>query len=146
MASLFKLEIFTPYRLFFSEEVEYIILKVYDGDVEILAGHTIFTAPVRTSIVKIKNKKGEIKEAFIAKGIIEVKKNKTVLLVDAANFPEEINLERALAAREEAQSTITGSSFNFANSYAREKLLRADTRIKLCKSATGVKDGETTAL
>ncbi|GHV83002.1 ATP synthase epsilon chain [Spirochaetia bacterium] len=130
----FKFEVYTPYRLFFSQDVEAITLRLSDGEVGIYAGHSLFTAPVVNCIMKIKDRKGVWKHAFVSNGIIEVKKTKTVLLSDAAEWPEEIDAERAKKSKDDAMSVIKDSSFKFENAIAGAKLERAEMRLKVLES------------
>ncbi|GMO28467.1 MAG: ATP synthase F1 subunit epsilon [Spirochaetaceae bacterium] len=136
MAAEYRLEIFTPYRLFFRADVEAIVVKLADGEVGIYAGHSRFTAPVRTCALRIKpiptkEFSGEWKPAFVTNGIIEVKRHKVVLLCDAAEWPEEIDMERALASKKSAESTLANSAFKFEHIAAKEKLIRAQTRLSI---------------
>jgi F-type H+-transporting ATPase subunit epsilon len=127
----FKLEIYTPYRLFHSDEVQALVLKISDGEIGVYAGHSLFTAPIVTCAARIRDKSGAWKSAFLANGIIEVKKTKTVLLVNAANWPDEIDVERAQAAKAGAESVLETSSFKFERTAAKEKLIRAETRLQV---------------
>jgi F-type H+-transporting ATPase subunit epsilon len=129
VAKTFTLEIYTPYRLFHSDKVQAIVLKIMDGEIGVYADHSLLTAPVVTCAARIRDADGAWKTAFLANGIIEVKKTKTVLLVDAANWPAEIDAARAGAAKVEAESTLQTSSFKFERTAAKEKLLRAETRL-----------------
>jgi F-type H+-transporting ATPase subunit epsilon len=131
VAKTFKLEIYTPYRLFHSDDVEALVLKITDGEIGVYAEHSLFTAPVVTCAARIRDKNGVWQYAFLTNGIIEVKKTKTVLLVDAANWPQEIDAERAEAAKTDAQSTLETSSFKFERTAAKEKLIRAETRLRV---------------
>ncbi|MDR2468824.1 MAG: ATP synthase F1 subunit epsilon [Spirochaetaceae bacterium] len=128
--ALFKFEVFTPYRLFFSTDVEAIIVMLADGEAGIYAGHSCFTAPVKTSVLRVLDKDGW-KTAFIANGIIEVKRHKTVLLADAAEWPEEIDRERAETARTDAESVLASTTFKFEHVAAKERLVRAETRLRV---------------
>lgn len=159
---LFRLEVFTPYRLFYSGDVEAITLMLTDGEVGIYAMHSRFTAPVKTCVLRLRelpkpeDAQDSIKHdaaheppkrpdaisrgkpsaehwlsAFITNGIIEVKRHKVVLLCDAAEWPHEIDRERALTAAKDAGETLAESSFKFEHAAAREKLIRASTRLKV---------------
>ncbi|MDR3338429.1 MAG: ATP synthase F1 subunit epsilon [Treponema sp.] len=130
MAALFSFEVHTPYRLFYSTPVAAITLPLVDGEIGVYANHSFFTAPVCTGILKIKDQKGQWLEAFITEGILEVKGHKTVLLVDAAEWPDEIDYDRALAAKERAETLIKTGSFRFETDTARASLKRAEFRIK----------------
>jgi F-type H+-transporting ATPase subunit epsilon len=131
MPTLFKFEVHTPYRPFFLDSVEAITLPLVDGEIGVLADHSAFTAPVNTGVLKIKDKDGAWKEAFITEGILEVKNHKSVLMVDDAEWPEEINYEEAQEDRKEAQETIDLGLFKFETLSAEAALKRAETRIRV---------------
>ncbi|MHC6201571.1 ATP synthase F1 subunit epsilon [Breznakiellaceae bacterium SP9] len=129
MAALFPFEVHTPYRRFYAEQVESIILTLMDGSVGILAHHTPFTAPVNTGVLKIKDKDGIWRSAFITDGILEVKQRKTILIVDAAEWPDEIDHERALLAQKRAQELLESSLLKFEIEQANANLKRAQFRL-----------------
>jgi F-type H+-transporting ATPase subunit epsilon len=131
MPSLFNFEVHTPYRLFFSDQVEVITLTLADGEIGVYANHSPFTAPVTACVLRIKDNKGKWRNAFVANGILEVKEFKNVLMVDAAEWPEEIDRERALASKREAEETLGDSQLKFEVYKANEKLRRANCRLKV---------------
>ena len=131
MATLFPLEIHTPYRLFFSEPVEAIILTLIDGEAAVYANHAPFTAPVTPCNLRIKTKEGAWKTAFISEGILEVKPRKTILVSDAAEWPEEIDYERAKAAKKRAEDTLAEGMLKFEKEAASASLRRSNMRIKV---------------
>ncbi|MDR3167526.1 MAG: ATP synthase F1 subunit epsilon [Treponema sp.] len=134
MAKLYPFEVHTPYRLFYSGSVEGIILTLSDGEIGVFADHSFFTAPVVPGILKIKDNQGLWRTAFVSSGILEVKNHKTVLMVDAAEWPTEINRDRALAAKEQAEEALETGMFKFETLSAREKLKRAEIRLKVAES------------
>jgi F-type H+-transporting ATPase subunit epsilon len=131
MANYFTFEVHTPYRLFYSGQIEAVVLGLVDGEIGIYADHTPFTAPALTGVLRIKDKTGQWKAAFITEGILEVKSHRTVLLVDAAEWPAEIDYPRALDAQRRARETLHQSTFKFEASGAQAALKRAETRIKV---------------
>ena len=131
MAVLFTLEVHTPYRLFFSEQVEAISLTLSDGEAAVYANHVPFTAPVIPCLLKIKDENGDWKIAYTSEGILEVGKNKTILVSDDAEWPEEIDCERAKAAKEQAEQTLAeGGMLKFETKAASDALRRANMRIR----------------
>ncbi|MDR2480389.1 MAG: ATP synthase F1 subunit epsilon [Treponema sp.] len=130
MAALFNFEIHTPYRPFFSGRVESITLMLADGEIGVYAKHSPFTAPSMSGILRIKDDKGEWRSAFITEGILEVKDHKTVLIVDAAEWPEEIDYDRARAAKQQAEQNLNTALLKFEFDNARSKLRRAEYRLK----------------
>ncbi|GHV94459.1 ATP synthase epsilon chain [Spirochaetia bacterium] len=130
MATLFNFEVHTPYRPFYSGKVEAITLTLIDGEIGVYANHSPFTAPAVTCILRIKDAQGW-RPAFITDGILEVKDRKTVLIVDTAEWPEEIDYDRALAAQEQAKEALGTGMLKFEIDNAMAKLRRADYRLKV---------------
>ena len=133
MAVLYTFEVYTPNRIFFSGSVEAVVLTLIDGEAAIYANHAAFTAPVVPCLLRIKNRDGIWKNAFTAEGILEVKEHKTVLITDAAEWPEEIDYERAMAARERAENDLKTGMLKFEIETASASLKRANMRIKVYK-------------
>jgi F-type H+-transporting ATPase subunit epsilon len=127
---LFNFEVHTPYRPFFSGKAQAITLTLVDGEIGVYAHHSPFTAPVLSCVLRIKDSKGVWRCAFITGGILEVKDHKTVLIVDAAEWPEEIDKERALAARNRAEESLKTARLKFEIDNAKSELRRAMFRLK----------------
>jgi F-type H+-transporting ATPase subunit epsilon len=130
MPALFTFEVHTPHRPFFSGRVEAVFLTLADGEIGVYAHHSAFTAPCVSCILRIKDEKGNLRSAFITDGILEVKEHKTVLMVDAAESPEEIDPDRARAAKEEAEEKLKSASLKFEVDDAKAQLRRAEYRLK----------------
>ena len=128
---LFKFELYTPYRRFFSDEIEALTLVLPDGEITIYADHSFMTSPVQSGVVRVKTKNGEWKNAFIAEGILEVKAHVTIVMADAAEWPKEIDRERAEKALEAAKDTLDAGTFKFATSSAQASARRATFRLKV---------------
>jgi F-type H+-transporting ATPase subunit epsilon len=133
MAPLFNFEVHTPYRPFFTGRVEVITLTLADGEIGVYAGHAPFTAPAASCILRIKDDKGEWKSAFITDGILEVKEHKNVLMVDAAEWPGEIDVERARVAQQRAEEDLAIASLKFEKDRAKARRRRAEYRLKACE-------------
>ena len=141
MPVLFNFEVHTPYRPFFSGKVEYISLTLRDGEIGVYAKHSPFTAPVQSCILFIRDEGGKERSAFITDGILEVKDHKTVLMVDTAEWPQEIDKERALAAKQNAQTSLESAMLKFETDKAKARLRRAEFRLKACElRETGKKE------
>lgn len=131
MPDLFTFEVYTPYRLFYADSVEAVTLTLQDGEIGIYANHDFFTAPVVPCVLKVKDKQGRWKAAFVTEGILEVTHHKTVLLVDAAEWPEEIDGARAEAAKGHAREALESGILKFEIDNAKAALKRAEIRLKL---------------
>lgn len=82
-----------------------IVVRAIDGEIGIMAGHEPIVTPIGIGKLRIK-KGGKWREAAIAGGILEVNQNKVVILSDAVEWPEEIDRQRALAAKERAEKKL----------------------------------------
>jgi F-type H+-transporting ATPase subunit epsilon len=131
MPELFTFEVYTPYRLFYADSVEAVTLTLQDGEIGIYANHDFFTSPVVPCVLNVKDKQGRWKAAFVTEGILEVTHHKTVLLVDAAEWPEEIDGARAEAAKRHAQESLESGILKFEIDNAKAALKRAEIRLKL---------------
>jgi F-type H+-transporting ATPase subunit epsilon len=131
MAARFLLEIYTPRRVFFSDSVEAVVLTLLDGEAAVYANHAHFTAPVVPCLLKIKDKTGAWKTAFTSEGLLEVTSHKTVLLSDTAEWPDEIDFERAKKAKERAEETLKTAMLKFETDAAAASLKRANMRLKV---------------
>ena len=130
MPALFSFEVHTPYRLFFSGRVEAVTLSLTDGEIGIYANHSRFAAPVICGILRIKDKDGKWRSAFITDGILEIKEFRSVLIVEAAEWPEEIDIERARLAKEKAEEEIKTAPKKSGAENVKARLRRAEFRLK----------------
>jgi len=130
MASEFYLEIITPERVFFSGNVEMISVKTPDGERGVLAGHIPMVVAVAVGPVKI-TQKGEKLTAFLSEGFMEITQNKTIILADTAEWPHEIDINRALAAKMRAEERLHSRLSYKEYMRAQAALTRALERLKL---------------
>lgn len=101
MASKFKLEIITPEKKFFSGEVEMLVVKTPDGEMGVLRGHIPMVVAISIGLARaVVN--GKTYKAVLSEGFMEITRDGVVILVDTAEWPEEIDVRRAEAARERA--------------------------------------------
>lgn len=101
----FELEVLQPERVFFKDKVEMIVVRAIDGEIGVMAGHEPIVIPVGIGKLRIK-KDGKWREAAIAGGVLEVKGDSVTILTDAVEWPEEIDKQRALAAKERAEKKL----------------------------------------
>ena len=129
--TLFNFEAHTPQRRFFDDKVQAIVITLLDGEMGIYAKHSPFVGVSVTGILKILDSEGCWKTAFATGGILEVKEYKTVLMTDIAEWPEEIDKDSVLAAKQEAEEILKESQFKFEIEKAKENLRRAEFRLKI---------------
>ena len=86
MEDNFKLEIISPERIFFSDDVKMVTLPSYEGDMSILKNHISIITFLRPGIIKMQNKDGNSEEFFVQDGTVEYFNDSLVVLsATAAN-------------------------------------------------------------
>ncbi|MBD7968979.1 F0F1 ATP synthase subunit epsilon [Paenibacillus gallinarum] len=130
--STFLLEIVTPERLIFSEQVNSLVVRGVEGELGILPGHVPFVTPLQIAPVSIKADGKELKIA-VAGGFVEVRKEKVVILAESAELASEIDVIRAKAALERAETRLTssGSRDQYDHRRAEIALQKAMNRLKV---------------
>ena len=131
MATLFNLEVHTPYRLFFSGKVELISLTLVDCEIGVYAKHSPFTAITQSCVLHLKDEQGQSRLAFIDNGILEVKDHNTVLMVDTAEWPEEIDAASVRAAKEKAEEKLKLAASKAETDKTKAAIRRAELRLKV---------------
>lgn len=132
MSSTFLLEIVTPERKFFSGEVEMVILKTPQGEMGILKDHIPMVVSVAVGPIRIK-KENEWVEAVLNEGFLEVKQNKTIILADTAEWPEEIDINRAKEAKQRAEERLQRQLSQVEYIRSKASLSRALARLRVTK-------------
>ena len=131
MAALFNFEIHTPYQLFYNGQAQSVTLQLFDGEICVYANHCLITALVFPCTLRFKDASGELRTAFISDGIFQVKEFKYVLIVNSAEWPDEIDKDFALAAIEQAEEALKNPLSKLEAHKAKEKLKRAQCRLKV---------------
>lgn len=105
MANTIRLDIVTPDRMVYSEDVNMVIARATDGDLGILPGHAPLIAGLDIWPLRIMKDEGENQLAMCG-GFIEVRPQKVTILASCAELPEEIDVKRAEAAKERAEARL----------------------------------------
>lgn len=101
----FPLEIVTPDRMFFSGDVESVIVRGTDGDLAVLKNRAPLVTPITICKARIKVD-GKERIATLCSGYIKVGKEKTTIISNAAEWPDEIDVERAREAKKRAEKRL----------------------------------------
>jgi F-type H+-transporting ATPase subunit epsilon len=125
------LEIITPERKVYEDDVDMVVAPATEGYVGILPHHT----PLFTTLGpgEFKVKKGGVEEVLaVFGGFMDVRGDRVVVLTDAADLAHEIDASRAQEARERAQQVLAAGPASAADEQrARAELQRALVRIRV---------------
>jgi len=128
------LEIITPERRVYEDDVDMVIAPASEGYVGILPHHV----PLFTTLGpgEFKVKKGGVEEVLaVFGGFMDVRGDRVVVLTDAAEPAEEIDASRAQQARERAQQVLAAGPASAADEQrARAELQRALVRLRVSES------------
>ncbi|AVX19551.1 ATP synthase F1 subcomplex epsilon subunit [Carboxydocella sporoproducens DSM 16521] len=125
-----KLEVVTPDRKVVSEEVEMVVAPAAEGYLGILANHAPLITSLQIGVLKY-TAGGQEQKLAISGGFLEVKDNRAVVLAEAAERPKEIDVQRALAAKERAERRLAERSADIDMVRAEVALKRALNRLKV---------------
>ena len=127
------LEIVTPERLAFSEEVDSVQVPGIEGELGILPHHAPLVSLLGVGELRIR--KGGQEELFaVAGGFLQVRPDKVVVMAETADLASEIDLEKAEQARREAEKILAEGSQEGADlAAARAALAQALLRIRVAE-------------
>jgi len=127
MADTFRLKIIAPTGVFYDGDVERIVIRGTEGEFAILAKHTPLTTTIAVATFNMDIGEKNIKSGTLLGGLATIYPEETIILTDAAEWVEDIDLNRAKAAKERAQKRINDEKFDTARAQA--ALARAIARI-----------------
>ena len=133
----FTLQIISPTRIFFDEEVDMVEMRTTEGEIGVLAGHIPLTAIVEPGVVRI-HQEGKVREAALLDGFVEIRGNKVTVLAEACEWPDEIDEKRAQKARERAERRLQHADDRI--NIARAELALKKSIIRLGLSQSGRKE------
>jgi len=127
------LDIVTPERLVYSDEVDEVVVPGSQGELGILPHH----APLLTTLGlgELRIRKGGSEESFaIIGGFLQVRPDRAVVMAETADMAAEIDLERAEEARREAERALEAGFVEPADlAIARAALQHALLRIRVAE-------------
>ena len=104
--STFLLEIVTPERKVYAEQVNMVSVKGVEGELGILPNHIPLVTPLKIAPITVKKQGSKDEIIAVNGGFMEVRKDKVVILAESAELPEQIDIDRAKAAKERAEKRL----------------------------------------
>ncbi len=125
--NLFTVEIITPERIFYQGEVSMIEFNTTEGEIGVYPGHIPLTTVIAPGIVTL-HEGEEPKTAAIHAGFAEILSDKATLLVEIAEWPDEIDVDRAKRAEQRAIDRLAKKEANLDVARAELALQKALVR------------------
>jgi F-type H+-transporting ATPase subunit epsilon len=129
MAGQIMLEVVTPERKVFSEEVSGIVVPATEGSLGVLSNHAPLITGLQIGVIKF-TQEGKNRKMAISGGFMEVKDNKVIVLADTAELGSEIDVLRAKEAKERAEKRLTDKTASIDYGRVHLALYRAMARLK----------------
>lgn len=125
----FRLKILAADHVFFDGETESLVIPTLDGKYGVMANHA--NAVIAVTPGTVERAEGEERHvAFVSNGIAKIENGEVLLLVEAAERPDEIDEARARRAWEEANDEIRVHKSKYDVRAAEVKIARALNRLK----------------
>ena len=124
----FDLEIITPDRVFWSGKASMLEMNTTEGQVGIYKKHIPMTMIIAPGVLTITEEDGTKKKAALLKGFVEVTETTMSILAEVAEWPEDIDVERAKKAEERARKRLEAKSADIDIARAELALKRALVR------------------
>ena len=134
MARTFRLQIVTPERVILDGPATSVTAPGVEGSFTVLAGHTPLVAELGIGELRYRDERGAEQLLALHAGFLQVTRDRTTVLADAAERPEEIDAELARRAYEtalEEQRTIALRFDEVENTRIRADLDRALNRLRI---------------
>ena len=132
-SKIFEVEIITPDRTFYKSEATMIEFNTAAGEIGVYKNHIPLTTVLAPGVVTI-HKDGE--DNVIAaghSGFAEILLEKVTLLAEVAEWPDEIDVERAEAAKKRAEVRLASKAESVDVMRAELALRRALVRMDIAK-------------
>ena len=128
-----QLEIVTPEKLAYQDEVDSVVLPGSEGELGVLPHHAPLVSTLGAGELRLR--KGGQEESFaIVGGFLQVLPDKVVVMAETADMASEIDLEKAQEARRQAEQALEGGFVEGADlAAARASLQQALIRIRVAE-------------
>jgi F-type H+-transporting ATPase subunit epsilon len=129
----FEVKILEPEGPVFNGTVTGIKLPGTEGNFEVLFNHASLMSALEVGVITIKNE-SRVDQYAVSNGFVEVHNNLVTVIVESAEHKDEIDLERAIAAKKRAEERINAAREAHVDTVRAEASLnRAINRIKLAE-------------
>jgi len=128
----FRLEVVTAERMVFSDDVNLVVAWGTEGQLGILPHHAPLMTMLRPGDLLIR-KDNEEQYLAISGGFLEVRPDKVIVLADACERAEEIDVTRAEAAKRRAEEILKARAPEVDAAVAEAALRRSLARLKVAE-------------
>ena len=129
----FPVTVVSPEQVLYEGEAEMVACRTTEGEIAFMPGHQPLLGALGTAKVRVILTDGE-QVAAVHEGFVEVTGDRVVVLSDVAELPEQIDVPRAQAAKQQAEASLASDP---EDDEARAALARADLRLEVAGAVPG---------
>jgi len=107
MEDNFKLEIISPERIIFSDDIKMVTLPSYEGDMSILKNHISVITLLRPGIIKVQKNNGNFEDFFVQDGTVEYFNDSLVVLSASVINVKDLSKEFVDNLNKDTQDKLT---------------------------------------
>ncbi|BFJ84336.1 F0F1 ATP synthase subunit epsilon [Ruthenibacterium sp. TH_2024_36131] len=130
--STFHLQIVTPDGGFFDGEAERVSVRTIDGEAAVLGNHIPYVTALGTGEARVVVD-GQTRRAAASGGMLAVTPGHVRVVATTFEWAEDIDVERAKRAKEDAEQRIQNAKDPHELQLAKARLSRAQVRLNVAK-------------
>ncbi|MDD3213374.1 MAG: ATP synthase F1 subunit epsilon [Eubacteriales bacterium] len=131
MAKTFHLSILTPEHEFYNGEVEMVNVCALDGEMCVLPGHAPTVVSLTEGELTLRDDQGATRWAAASDGFMTITQDETVVMLQSAEWPEDIDRVRAERSEAKAKEALLQKQDRQSYMMNQAMLLRAMTRLRV---------------
>jgi len=124
------LEIITPEKVVYSDEVNEIIVQTVNGEIAILPHHVNLLTQISPGEMIVK-KGSNLQHLAVTGGFLEVMNNKVSILAEYAIKAQDIEVEKAMEAKKRAEKVMKEKSTDNEVKIAQAEIMKAILELKV---------------
>ncbi len=132
---MFHLTIVTAEQTIYEGDIEMLVAPAVDGEIGILTNHHPLVTKLGPGGMRVVKPDKSEEILFVSGGYLEVNNNKATILADIAENIEEIEIEKAAAARQKAKEQLKHAKDDVDRAKLEEELRAAMIRERLADVA-----------
>ena len=132
----FSLRIYEADDTFLIGDAELVIVPTLDGEYGVMANHENMVVAIMPGELKYRLAGQELKYAFVASGMMRIEDNDVLILTEAAEHPEEIDMVRVLRKEAEAKEALLQKKSIKDYYLAQATLIRSINRMRVKNNAS----------
>jgi len=125
-----RLEVVTPERKVYSEDVDFVVVPGSEGEMGFLPEHAPLVSALKIGLVRVSKEGKKSLRIAVTGGFVEVKDSLVTILTNAAEREDEIDRNRAEAAKERAEQLLVARTPDIDVARAELALKRALNRLR----------------